>query len=75
MQSLRKEHAREIQNLQLQEIQSKEQKEIMAAKEHELLCLHNRALRAKESEIQQLRRQLKLKQVMYRKDSQSELLK
>ena len=47
----------------------------MAAKEHELLCLHNRALRAKESEIQQLRRQLKLKQVMYRKDSQSELLK
>jgi hypothetical protein len=56
LQSLREEH-REIQNFQ--EIQSKE---IIAAKEHEtleLLRLHDAAIRAKEMEIQQLKRELK----------------
>jgi hypothetical protein len=75
--SLRNEHAREI--LQLQESQTKElqsireeqnlqeiqSKEIIAAKEHETLeILHS--VRAKEREIQQLRRELE--QAMHKKE-------
>jgi tRNA G18 (ribose-2'-O)-methylase SpoU len=63
LRSLREEHAREIQDLQ--EIQSREQKGIIAAKEHETLeLLHS--VRAKDMEIQQLRRELK--EAMHKKE-------